>query len=118
MFQKDIYTILDGRLDINHHRITGLLDSIDECDAVTKQYVLEKVLKLSDSIEGKCFRKDIYTFLVGHLDINHHRITGLLDAIDECDAVTKQYVLEKVQKLSDSIEIRYLRKNIHFWMAG
>ena len=49
-------------------------------------YVLEKVQKLSDAIEGKCFRKDIYTLLVGHLDINHHRITGLLDAIDECDA--------------------------------
>ena len=45
MFQTDIYTFIDGRLDINRHRITSLLDSIDECDAVTKQYVLEKVQK-------------------------------------------------------------------------
>ena len=83
-----------------------------------KQYVLEKVQKLSDSIEGKCFRKDIYTFLVSHLDINHHRITGLLDAINECDAVTKQYVLEKVQKFSDSIDRRCFRKDIYKFLDG
>ena len=52
--------------------------------------MLEKVQKLSDFIERRCFRKDIYTFLDGRLDINHHRITGLLDSIDECEAVTKK----------------------------
>ena len=57
--------------------------------------MFEKVQKLSDSIKRRCFRKDIYTFLDGCLDINRHRITGLLDSIDECDAVTKRYVLEK-----------------------
>ena len=36
MFQKDIYIFLDDPFNINCHIITGLLDSIDECDAVTK----------------------------------------------------------------------------------
>ena len=55
----------------------------------------EKVQKLSDAIERRCFRKDIYRW---QLRYNRHRITGLLDSIDAYDAVTKQYVLEKVQK--------------------
>ena len=45
MFQKRHKYLLDGRLNINRHKIAGLLDSIRERDAVTKQYVLDKVQK-------------------------------------------------------------------------
>ena len=104
MFQKDIYTFIDGRLDINHHRVTSLLDSIDECDAVTKQCVLEKVQKFSESIERRCFRKDIDTDL--RLPLKHeppYSYNG--SEIVQC-------VIPKVQKCCDSIERRYLRKDI------
>ena len=52
--------------------------------------MLEKVQKLSDSIERRCLRKDIDTFLDGHLNMNLHRITGILNPFDDSDAVTKR----------------------------
>ena len=68
---------------MNRRKITSFFSTvIDDNGAVTMQYVLEKVQKLSDSIERRCFRNDIYTFLDGRLNINRHRITGLLDSID------------------------------------
>ena len=46
------------------------------------------------------------------LKINRHQMASFLDPVDKHDAVTAQYVLEKVQKFSDSIERSYLRNYI------
>ena len=62
MFQQRHIYLLVGHLDINHHRITGLLDPIGECYAVTKRYVLEKIQKIYDFIERRCFRKTYIPF--------------------------------------------------------
>ena len=45
------------------HKTASLLDPVvDDNGAVTMQYVLGKVQKLSDFKDRICFRKDIYIF--------------------------------------------------------
>ena len=71
-----------------------------------------KVQKCCESIERRYLREDIDTFLDGCFKINRHQKASFVVPVDKHDVVTAQCVLEKVQKISDSIERSYLRNDI------
>ena len=44
---------LDGRSDMSNHRISGLADSTDADDAVTRRYVASRFQALGDEVQDK-----------------------------------------------------------------
>ena len=98
--KKDEDGILDGHLEMNRHRITGLLNPVGDTDAVTKEYVHLKDKAFSDALATMLGRleqieKD-QSYLKkdedGHLNMNSRRIKDLSDPVDDTDAATMHYV--------------------------
>ena len=56
---------LDCRLDMSNHRISGLADSTDADDAVTRRYVASRFQELSDEVQDKKSKLDALQNLSG-----------------------------------------------------
>ena len=56
---------LDGRLDMNNHRISDLADPTDADDAVTRRYVASRFQALSDEVQDKKSKLDVLQNLFG-----------------------------------------------------
>ena len=56
---------LDGRLDMNNHRISGLADPTDADDAVTRRYVASWFQALSDEVQDKKSKLDALQNFLG-----------------------------------------------------
>ena len=56
---------LDGRLDMSNHGISGLADSTDAVDAVTRKYVASRFQALSDEVQDKKSKLDALQNILG-----------------------------------------------------
>ena len=63
--RKDRNGSLDGRLNMNNHRISGLADPTDADDAVTRRYVASRFQALSDEVQDYKSKLDALQNLFG-----------------------------------------------------
>ena len=63
--RKDRDGSLDGRLDMNNHRISGLADPTNADDAVKWRYVASRFQALSDVVRGNKRKLDALQNLLG-----------------------------------------------------
>ena len=83
--RKDRDGSLDGRLNISNHRISGLADSTDADDAVTRRYVASRFQALSDEVQDNKSKSDALLILFG-VENNQVliRVYELIDTDIEC----------------------------------
>ena len=63
--RRDSDGSLDGKLNMSNHRISGLADSTDADDAVTRRYVASRFQALSDEVQGDKSKLGAFLNLLG-----------------------------------------------------
>ena len=63
--RKDRDGSLDGRLDMNNHRISGLVDPTNAGDAIIRRYVASRFQALSNEVQDEKSKLDALQNLFG-----------------------------------------------------